>query len=199
MNKNDSVICVELIKKSLKTKAPPFFTDGTLINAMSNIYRYVDNPEHKKILKEEDGLGTEATRATIISDLIKRGFLKEDGKKLISTKLGRELIDALPDSVKNPILTAIYERMLKGIENKTFTIEEFLIKQESYINEQVEKAKNGVLKVGHIPKVSNIHKCDDCGKGLCRLPSKSGSFYWRCSDYPACTKTYFDNKGKPKK
>lgn len=199
MNKNDSVICVELIKKSLKTKAPPFFTDGTLINAMSNIYRYVDNPEHKKILKEEDGLGTEATKATIISDLIKRGFLKEDGKKLISTKLGRELIDALPDSVKNPILTAIYERMLKGIENKTFTIEEFLIKQESYINEQVEKAKNGVLKVGHIPKVSNIHKCDDCGKGLCRLPSKSGSFYWRCSDYPACTKTYFDNKGKPKK
>lgn len=198
MNKNDSVICVELVKKSLKTKAPAFFTDGTLINAMSNIHRYVDNLEHKNILKEEDGLGTEATRATIISDLIKRGFLKEDGKKLISTKLGRELIDALPDSVKNPILTAIYERMLKGIENKTFTIDDFLIKQQSYIKEQVEKAKDGLLKVGHIPKVS-VHKCD-CGKGLCRLPAKkTRSFYWRCSGYPACTKIYFDKNGKPKK
>ncbi|MCO6559776.1 MAG: DNA topoisomerase 3 [Gilliamella sp.] len=199
MSKNDSIMCSELIKKSLKTKAPSYFTDGTLINAMSNIHRYVDNPEHKKILKEEDGLGTEATRATIISELIRRGFLKEEGKKLISTKLGRELIDALPDSVKNPVLTAIYERMLKGIENVTFTIDDFLIKQQSYIKEQVAKAKEGSLKVGHIPKVSNIHKCE-CGKGLCRLPAKKpGSFYWRCSNFPECPKIYFDNKGKPKK
>lgn len=199
MSKNDSIFCFELIKKTLKTKAPPFFTDGTLINAMSNIHRYVDNPEHKKILKEEDGLGTEATRATIISELIRRGFLKEDGKRLVSTKLGRELIDALPDSVKNPILTAIYERMLKGIENGTFTIEEFLIKQKSYIEEQVEQANSGALKVGHTPKISNIHKCD-CGKGLSRLPAKKpGTFYWRCSGFPECTKIYFDNKGRPKK
>lgn len=198
MNVNDSIICNELIKKSLKTKAPASFTDGTLINAMSNVHRYVDDPEHKKILKEEDGLGTEATRATIISELIMRGFLKQDGKKLISTKLGRELIDALPDSVKNPVLTAIYERMLKGIENGTFTIEEFLTKQQSYIKEQVAKTKEGSLKIGNIPKVSNIYKCDKCGNGLCRLPAKkSGSYYWRCSNFE-CGQSYFDNKGKPK-
>lgn len=198
MNVNDSIVCNELIKKSLKTKAPASFTDGTLINAMSNVHRYVDDPEHKKILKEEDGLGTEATRATIISELIRRGFLKQDGKKLISTKLGRELIDALPDSVKNPVLTAIYERMLKGIENETFTIDEFLTKQQSYIKEQVAKTKEGSLKIGNIPKVSNIYKCDKCGNGLCRLPAKkSGSYYWRCSN-SECGQSYFDNKGKPK-
>lgn len=199
LNENDSINCDELIKKSLKTKAPPAFTSGTLINAMSNIHRFVDDPEHKKILKEEDGLGTEATRASIVNDLIKRGFLKEERKKLISTKLGRELIDALPNSVKNPVLTAIYERMLKSIENNAFTDNEFLIKQQEYIKQQVEQAKEGSLKVGHIPKISGIHKCDDCGKGLCRVPAKTGYFYWRCSGFPACQKTYFDNKGRPKK
>ncbi|OCG28967.1 DNA topoisomerase III [Gilliamella sp. HK2] len=199
LNVNDSIVCSELIKKSLKTKAPQYFTDGTLINAMSNIHRYVDDPEHKKILKEEDGLGTEATRATIVSELVRRGFIKEDGKKLISTKLGRELIDALPNSVKNPVLTAIYERMLKGIEKNTFNVTDFLSKQENFIKEQVLNAKEGILKVGNIPKVSKIHKCDCCGKGLSRLPGKkAGSFYWRCSGFPECTKIYFDNKGRPK-
>lgn len=198
MNNGDSIKCVNPSKKTLKTKPPAFFTDGTLISAMSNIYKFIEEPEHKKILKEEDGLGTEATRATIISELVRRGFLTLDGKKLISTKLGRELIDALPNSVKNPVLTAIYERMLKGIEQGKITEDDFVKKQEEYIKEQVKNANEGSLKVGHIPKVSNIHKCE-CGKGLIKLPSKkSGAFWWACSS-PQCKQTYADLNGRPRK
>ncbi|QIQ22527.1 DNA topoisomerase 3 [Zophobihabitans entericus] len=200
MKKGDSVTCIAPVKKSLKTKPPSSFTDGSLNNAMSNIYRFIEDPEHKKILKEEDGLGTEATRTTIVSELVRRGFLTYDGKKIISTKLGRELVDALPESVKSPVLTAIYERMLKGIAAGTFTEEEFLAKQVQYITDQVNKANEGSIKVGHIPKVSNLHKCDLCGKGLYKLAGKKpGSFWWQCSGAPECTQTYSDLNGRPRR
>lgn len=200
MNNGDSIKCINPSKKSSKTNPPAYFTDGTLISAMSNIYKFIEEPEHKKILKEEDGLGTEATRAAIINELVKKGFLVLDGKKLKSTKLGRELIDALPNSVKNPVLTAIYERMLKGIEQGEFSEDDFVKKQEEYIKEQVINASKGSLRVGHIPKISNIHKCDECGKGLVKLPSKKpGVFWWACSGSPQCQKNYADFNGRPRR
>jgi DNA topoisomerase IA len=66
------------------------------------------------MLREGDGIGTSATRASIISELKRREFLAVKGKQIISTTLGRSVIDALPEVVKSPVLTALYERMLKA-------------------------------------------------------------------------------------
>lgn len=189
-----------------KTKPPARFTEGSLVRAMENIYKYVDVPEHKKLLKDGDGIGTSATRAKIINDLKARGFLVDKGKNIISSELGRSMLAALPNAVKSPVLTAIYERMLKDIETGQMEWRNFVEKQEEFIRKEI-LAANGrtvVLKGGvQGPEISKIHKCMSCGHGLIRMKGKKkGDYWWRCSNYPECDQTYRESKnpkmwGKP--
>eukprot|EP00487_Bulimina_marginata_P006926 TRINITY_DN27135_c0_g1_i1.p2 TRINITY_DN27135_c0_g1~~TRINITY_DN27135_c0_g1_i1.p2 ORF type:complete len:137 (+),score=17.72 TRINITY_DN27135_c0_g1_i1:438-848(+) len=100
------------------TQAPSHFNDASLLSAMTGISRFVTDPEIKKILKETDGLGTEATRAGIIELLFKRDFLKREGKKIVSTITGRSLIAMLPDLITRPDLTDEMGSSLAGIATK---------------------------------------------------------------------------------
>ena len=198
MTKGDQIACVKASRIDKKTKAPPRFTDGTLVRAMENVHRFVSDPAHKKLLRDGDGIGTSATRPPIIADLKKRGFLSVKGKQLLSTPLGRSMIDALPDVVKSPVLTALYERMLNTIE-KGAPASSFLDKEIAFVRDQVAKAGNGSITIagGKKPEVSSVYKCT-CGHGLIRRPGKKrGTHWWGCSDYPTCKKTYPDIKGKP--
>jgi DNA topoisomerase-3 len=201
MAQGDGVACKQATRKDAKTKAPARFTEGTLIRAMENIHKYVAEPENKKMLRDGDGIGTSATRASIISELKRREFLETKGKRIISTTLGRSMIDVLPEVVKSPVLTALYERMLKGIEQGTTSLEAFITKQEEFIRSQVAKANDGAVTIAggkEAAPVSSLHKCMSCGSGLSRRPSrKKGQFWWGCSNYPTCKQTYPDLKGRP--
>lgn len=201
MTRGDSVTCTQATRRDAKTKAPARFTEGTLTRAMENIHKYVSEPEHKKMLREGDGIGTSATRASILSELKRREFLELKGKQIISTTLGRSVIDALPEVVKSPVLTALYERMLKGVEQGTGALAAFISKQEAFIREQVEKANTGAVTIAggkEAAAVSTLHKCMACSSGLSRRPSKKkGHFWWGCSNFPTCKQTYPDLKGRP--
>ncbi|OQW86277.1 MAG: DNA topoisomerase III [Rhodoferax ferrireducens] len=202
MKQGDDVACTKATRNDSKTKPPSRFTEGTLQRAMEDIHKFVTEAEHKKMLREGDGIGTSATRASIISELKRREFLETKGKQIISTTLGRSLVDALPEVVKSPVLTALYERMLKGIEQGTSELDAFITKQEQFIREQVTKANTGSVSIAggkEAVKVSELHKCMACGKGLSRRAStkKKGMFWWGCSNYPTCDQTYPDLKGKP--
>ena len=201
MKPGDGVTCANASRKDSKTKPPQRFTEGRLTRAMENIHKFVTDAEHKKMLREGDGIGTSATRASIIAELKRREFLETKGKQIISTILGRSVIDALPEVVKSPVLTALYERMLRGIEQGTAELAAFITKQESFIRDQVAKANSGAVTIAggkEAAPVSSLHKCMACGAGLSRRPSKKkGHFWWGCSNYPACKQTYFDVKGRP--
>lgn len=202
MKQGDDVACTKATRNDSKTKPPSRFTEGTLQRAMEDIHKFVSEAEHKKMLREGDGIGTSATRASIISELKRREFLETKGKQIISTTLGRSLVDALPEVVKSPVLTALYERMLKGIEQGTSELDAFITKQEQFIREQVTKANTGSVSIAggkEAVKISELHKCMACGKGLSRRTStkKKGIFWWGCSNYPTCDQTYPDIKGKP--
>ncbi|WP_017430535.1 DNA topoisomerase III [Vreelandella jeotgali] len=95
-----------------ETRPPEPFTDASLIKAMMNIGRYVDDPEVKRTLRNTDGLGTEATRAGIIETLVARGYLVRQQKALRATRLGAALIGALPEAVATPERTALWEQRL---------------------------------------------------------------------------------------
>ena len=111
---------------SKKTQPPKPFTDATLLSAMTGIARFVQNKELKKILRETDGLGTEATRAGIIELLFKRGFLTKKGRNIHSTEAGRILIQALPDIATQPDMTAHWESQLTDISQKQATYQQFM-------------------------------------------------------------------------
>lgn len=97
-----------------ETKPPSRYTKATLNEDMTRIARYVTDPEIKKLLLEKDkdkkgengSIGTSATRSAIIDSLIEKGYLWEEGKKILSTELGRELYRILPDQIKKADMTA---------------------------------------------------------------------------------------------
>lgn len=202
LSKGDVLTCQSVTRKDAKTKPLSRFTEGTLIQAMKNIHKFVEEADNKKMLKEEDGLGTEATRASIISELKRREYLVVKGKKISSTTMGLSLIDALDNMVKSPILTALFERMLKNVESGTMTLDDFVAKQVAFVTAQVQKANQGSVKIaGAKPAlvISDTHKCCACGAGLIRRPStkKRGAYWWGCSNNPTCPQTYLDAKGRP--
>src|SRR5699024_4447249 len=85
----DHVQCTATRLDDKQTSPPKHFTDASLLSAMTSMARYVSDPEIKKVLRDTDGLGTEATRAGIIELLFKRGFLSKQGKEIRATAVGR--------------------------------------------------------------------------------------------------------------
>ena len=143
----DVIPLLKVILTSDKTKAPSRFTEGTLIRAMENIASVVDDPTYKRLLKEGDGIGTSATRAAIIEELKRKKYLALKGKFLIATPLGRKLLQNLPDMVKNPVLTAVFESKLKDIASGKLLLKDF---EQDYVvrlvKTQVDKSKTAMIK-----------------------------------------------------
>ena len=126
-----------------QTKPPGRFTDGTLIAAMSSVHKLVTDPKIKARLKETSGLGTEATRASIIEVLVKRGFIERKGKTVLSTDAGRILIAALPPALTDPGITGLWEDFLSEIAAGTRTLDDFEKQQVAFVAKRVEAAKAG--------------------------------------------------------
>ncbi|HHS8316190.1 TPA: DNA topoisomerase 3 [Legionella pneumophila] len=196
---HDGVVCQKATRIDAQTKPPARFTEGTLQRAMEQIHKHVEDKDSKKILKEGDGIGTSATRATIISELKRRGYLESKGRAIISTPLGRSVIDALPETVKSPVLTAMYERILKQMELDATLFTGFMDKQIQWVKEHVARAsQNAICITGAQSSVliSTQFMCPSCNKGLCRRKGTKG-YWWSCSGYPQCSASFSDSKGRP--
>ena len=101
-------------------------TDATLLAAMTGISRFVEDAAIKQILRDTDGLGTEATRAGIIELLFKRGFLQRSGKQIHATATGVALINALPAEAVTPNMTARWEAALNAICQRQQSYQAFM-------------------------------------------------------------------------
>lgn len=127
--------------KEERTKPPAAFTEGTLIRAMENIHQAVDDPQSKKFLKEGDGIGTPATRAAIIAELKRKKYLEAKGKKIIATDLGIHLLQVVPDVMKNPVLTALFERILREVETGKVPLDVFIEKQKQLVINELKRLR----------------------------------------------------------
>ena len=173
------------------TTPPKRFTSSSLVQGMKNIHEYVKNPDAKKQLKDVYGIGTEATRAAIIDDLIKRGFLKVVKKNLQPTDKAYLLIDALPDEMTYPDATAIWEDKLHSMSAGDGTLEDFLSGQVKFTSELCEAATKAKFA-----EAEDIFKCPNCGSALVKRNGKNGEF-WSCTNYPKCKTAFDDADGKP--
>jgi DNA topoisomerase-3 len=173
------------------TMPPKRFTASTLLAAMKEIHKYVMNEDLKAQLKSVAGIGTEATRAGIIDELIKKGFLATNKKFLVPTDLSNMMVLILPDTITYPDTTAVWEEQLEEILQNKLSLTTFLEQQKSILNSLISSAENLQLAA---PKDSI--KCPKCGGILNRRKGKSG-FFFGCTNYPSCDAAFSDVKGQP--
>lgn len=191
VEQGDAVTCrtVESVRK--KTSPPSRFTEGTLIEAMANVHRFVGDADAKATLRETKGIGTEATRAKVLETLKERGYLALDKKSIVSTPLGREIIDLTPPALKDPITTAEWESRLEAIAQGKETLDDFLAEQKRILPELLAP----ILGDG-----KPAFPCPACGAALNRRKrKKDGAWFWGCTAYPACPVILPDDNGKPGK
>jgi len=163
------------------TKAPAPMTEGTLIAAMKNAASLVSDPQLKKVLRENAGLGTEATRSGVLETLFKRRYLEKKGKHIHSTQMARELIAALPETLTSPGMTALWEQALDDIAQGKSDLHGFMQKQAQWTRHLIEKGRAQPFHV----TVPVGPDCPLCGKAMRQRTGKEGTF-WGCVQYPEC-------------
>lgn len=189
---------------STTTTAPKRFTEGTLVAAMKNVHKYVVDPKFKATLRENVGIGTEATRAKVISELISRKFIEVVKKELKPTTLGEQLIDALPRQLTAPDLTALWQQAMDDIRTTGEPgYARFMDAQQKWLSGlvcEVPKwfAGRSLLVAGKKtgPEVkATSHKCLKCGGALNHVKGPYGWFFG-CNN-ASCKEVYKDVAGKP--
>lgn len=115
-----------------KTKPPGLYTEASLLSAMENIGKEVDNEDGRKALKDI-GIGTPATRASIIETLFKRDYIRREKKSLVPTDKGLQVYGAVKDKrIPDVDMTAEWEMVLQKIENNEADAMVFLKDMEAY-------------------------------------------------------------------
>jgi DNA topoisomerase-3 len=142
LSKNEELWCIQGQVQEKVTTPPAAFTDATLLAAMTGISRFVTDKDIRAILKETDGLGTEATRASIIELLFKRGFLMRQGKQIHASQTGRAFIDCLPKQLVTPDMTAKWESALNSISLGEASYQEFMTNLEGNLNQLLSASRD---------------------------------------------------------
>lgn len=179
---NDQTCAVSTVElRTLKTRPPRPYSQGELVRAMKTVARQVKDPRLKQILTEKTGIGTEATRASIIQGLITRGYLIQQGKTVRATQSAFTLIDAIPPQIADPGTTAVWEQALDQIACGRMAVDEFVCRQTVWITDLIRQYATLSLTIPD----SQVPACSQCHAPMRRRAGKYGEF-WSCSRYPDC-------------
>ncbi|MCJ9669435.1 MULTISPECIES: DNA topoisomerase 3 [unclassified Neorhizobium] len=185
-----------------ETKSPALYTMATLLSELTRVAKYVRDERLRKILVEKDrdrgaehgGIGTPATRDSIIKTLFDRRYLMEMGKHILATPTGEGFYDALPETAKYPDMTALWHEQQCAIRTGERDTLSFVNELVDHISGEVANIKqNGVgIKI-------DTHPCPACGKPLRRIKKKDkDAFFWGCAGFAEGCKYACDDKaGKP--
>lgn len=164
---------LQIVKKE-ETK-PKYFTEATLLTAMDTAGKIIDDEELREAMKER-GLGTPATKASIIEILKKRAYILEKGKQVISTTKGRELIYLVDDKIKSPEMTGEWEYKLNQINTGNYSASVFRKEIESFIKDLILEISTSAKSDEFIAKIeAELLNCPKCKTGKV-IRNNSGAF-----------------------
>lgn len=178
-----------VVKKT--TTSPKRYTASSLVQAMKSIHLHVKNDDLKKRLKDANGIGTEATRANIIADIIKKGFILQDKKHLFPSEEAYSLIAALPDELTYPDTTATWEMSFDKILSGNGSLDNFMQEQRSFVDHICRLARTTLVEN------SRVIYCPACHEGKLIKRTWKEKDFWGCTRYPECTVWYHDKDGEP--
>ena len=143
-----------------KTKPKPLYTEATLLSAMENAGKEVEDAESKKAMAE-CGIGTPATRANIIETLILRDYIRRDKKAIIPTEKGLAVYEIVKDKkIANAEMTGSWELALAAIEAGKMPSDKFSQGINSYVSTICEE----LLSLTPEQKSYPVYRCPKCGQ-----------------------------------
>ncbi len=164
-----------------ETKPPRRFSDGSLIDAMETAGKLVDDEALRESMKE-NGIGTSATRAAIIERLLAVGYTERDGRALVVTEKGLNVIRLLGEhALTSPSLTGEWESRLAKIETGSDTRTKFMSDIAKFAEETVHTLDE-TLKDVRIPR-ANLGPCPVCANDI--MENRKGYSCWSRED-PGC-------------
>lgn len=173
--------CLKSTSLEKITKPPRRYSDASLLGAMETAGQLVDDEEAREAMKES-GIGTPATRAAIIERLIDVGYCERDGRALLVTEKGLNVIRLLNEHpITSPSLTGEWESRLSQVESGGVTRLEFMEGIAKFADEtvkQLDKTLEGVRVARAV-----IGDCPVCGQDI--VENRKGYSCWQRTD-PGC-------------
>jgi DNA topoisomerase III len=181
LERGERVQVQEVGSEAKQTKPPRRYTEGSLLAAMETAGKLVDEEELREAMKDS-GIGTPATRAAIIERLIQVGYIERDGRALVVTEKGLNVIRLLGEhALTSPGLTGEWEHRLAKIETGQDSRQAFMGDIVKFTQDTVGELDTK-LKDVRIPR-ANLGPCPVCGRDI--NENRKGYSCWSRED-PGC-------------
>jgi DNA topoisomerase-3 len=181
LERGEGAAVTEIGSEAKETKPPRRYTEGSLLRTMETAGKLVDDDELREAMKDS-GIGTPATRAAIIERLIQVGYIERDGRALVVSEKGMNVIRLLGEHpLTSPGLTGDWESRLAKIETGQDSRERFMGDIVKFTEETVGELDTK-LKDVRIPR-ANLGPCPVCGHDI--IENRKGYSCWSRED-PGC-------------
>lgn len=173
LQQGEKIPVMDIAAERKKSKPEQPYTEDTLLKAMETAGKEIEDPELREAMKDS-GLGTPATRAAIIENIINTGYIIRNGKKLLPTDTAYTFVDLVTDKVKDPAMTAEWEKKLAQIQRGELNPIAFLDEVTNFVRSFVLKTKekyspeqsSSVFK----SERESIGVCPICGNHVIEYP-----------------------------
>ncbi len=171
VKEGDAIPIAKAEIQSRATQPPPRFTEGSLISAMKNVWRYEKDPALRKRLKESQGIGTPATRDGFIETLKERKYITTQKNKIVVTPRGKllaSIVKRLNLSVGQIGTTALWEEKLSQIQGRKMSYRQFMDDILQLLDKEINHIKQNVGSIKIMADVTNKidSTCPLCGSDL---------------------------------
>jgi DNA topoisomerase III len=181
LEQGEDVETREIESARKETKPPRRYSDASLLGAMETAGKLVDDEELREAMKDS-GIGTPATRAAIIERLIQVGYVERDGRSLVASEKGLNVIRLLNEhALTSPELTGSWEHRLGKIERGEDSREAFMGDIAGFAKETITELDE-TLKDVRIPR-ARLGPCPICGHEI--VENRKGYSCWARDD-PGC-------------
>lgn len=170
LKKGDTFRCVNTQLKADKTKPPARYTEATLLSAMENPAKFIQDRKMKEFI--DGGLGTPATRGDIIEKLYHAFYMEKRDNLIVPTMKAIQLIDIVPKDLKEPLLTAKWEKELEAIAKGKADSKAFIGNIRQYSANLVKMVANS--DAAYVPDNLSRTPCPECGKMMLEVTGKRG-------------------------
>ena len=174
MKENDQYVVSEIKKTCGQTTPPAYFNEATLLSAMENPVHYTNNKSKQlnSTLINTGGLGTVATRADIIDKLFNTFLIEKRNNEIHVTNKGKQLLQLVPQDLKEPELTAKWELQLAKIAKKQQKPDQFINEIRQYTKKIINEINSSQATFKHDNLTTK--KCSECNHFMLEVNGKKG-------------------------